>query len=116
MTTATHNASAPKAAGKGSAASLSTTTANALDTAVASTMETHPAWATISSFPALLSVGVLFHQLRVRNLLALQTGQIIGTSWNCSDDVPLRLGGVQLAWGEFDVQNGRIALRLTHLV
>jgi len=114
MTTATHNASAPKVTGKGSLGSLATTP-SAPDAVGPRTMETHPAWATISSFPALLSVGVPFHQLRVRDLLRLQAGQVISTTWKCSDDVPLRLGGVQLAWGEFDVQNGRIVLRLTHL-
>ncbi|HEY5056800.1 MAG TPA: FliM/FliN family flagellar motor C-terminal domain-containing protein [Acidobacteriaceae bacterium] len=90
-------------------------TTNTLDASDVPAMETHPAWATISSFPTLLTVGVPLHQLRVRDLLALQAGQIIGTSWNISDDVPLSLGSVQLAWGEFDVQNGSIALRLTHL-
>jgi hypothetical protein len=78
-------------------------------------VESHPAWPAISCFPTLLAVAIPLCGLRVRDLIALRPGQIAGTTWNFTDDVPLATGSLQLAWGEFDVLNGNIAFRLTRL-
>ena len=52
---------------------------------------------------------------RVRDLLALKQGLHISTVWPSSEDVPLSTGGAQLAWGEFEVVEQRMAIRLTRL-
>ena len=78
-------------------------------------LESHPAWPVISSFPVLLSVAVPLRELRVRDLIAIRPGQIVSTAWNLTDDLPLATGPLQLAWGELDVLNGNIAFRLTRL-
>lgn len=78
-------------------------------------LESHPAWPAISAFPTLLGVAIPAHELRVRDLLVLRPGQLIVTAWNCTDAVPLAVGPLRLAWGEFDVLNEKIAFRLTRL-
>jgi len=35
--------------------------------------------------------------------------------WVASEEVPLKVGALQLGWGEFELMNGRMALRLTRL-
>ena len=78
-------------------------------------LDSHPAWPAISRFPALLAVAIPVREFRVRDLLALRAGQIIATPWNSTDDVPLTTATLHLGWGEFDVLNDKISLRLTRL-
>ena len=52
---------------------------------------------------------------RVRNLLALDPGQVIETAWAHGEDMPLAAGEVQLAWSEFEVVESKLAVRLTRL-
>jgi flagellar motor switch protein FliN/FliY len=106
------NLIAQQASEKGTVATDLMVAATALDT---SAMESHPAWTVISQFPTALSVSIPLHNLRVRDLLHLQSGQIVRTSWNCGGDVPLSIGALQIAWGEFDLLNGDIALRIVRL-
>jgi len=81
----------------------------------ATSLDSHPAWPVIASFPTLLAVAIPLRELRVRDLLALCPGQIVTTPWNLTDDLPLATGPLRLAWGELDVLNGNIALRITRL-
>jgi hypothetical protein len=52
---------------------------------------------------------------RVRNLLALEPGQVIETQWAHGEDLPLAAGDVQLAWSEFEVVDSELAVRVTRL-
>lgn len=81
----------------------------------AAAMEDHSAWPMASRLPVLLSVSIPLNRLRVRDLLNLTPGQTIRSSWPLTEDVPLRVGQVQLAWGEFEVVDRRMALRLARL-
>jgi flagellar motor switch protein FliN/FliY len=54
-------------------------------------------------------------EFRVRNLLALQPGQLIESQWGNGEDVPLASGEVQLAWSEFEVIDSQLAVRITRL-
>ncbi len=54
-------------------------------------------------------------RFRVRDLLSLAKGQVFETVSPDTEDVPIRFGNVQLGWGEFEVVEQRIALRLTRL-
>ena len=62
-----------------------------------------------------LDISIPIRQFRVRNLLALEAGQVIETRWGNAEDLPLAVGDVQLAWCEFEVVNNRLAVRLTRL-
>jgi len=71
--------------------------------------------APLARLPVELEVSVEIEKFRVRNLLALEPGQVIETRWVQGDDVPLRSGDVQLAWSEFEVVDTQLAVRITRL-
>jgi flagellar motor switch protein FliN/FliY len=62
-----------------------------------------------------LEVAVPAREFRVRNLLALEQGQVIETQWAHGEDLPLSAGNVQLAWSEFEVVDAQLAVRVTRL-
>lgn len=65
--------------------------------------------------PVEVGVAVPVRKFRVRNLLALDRGQVIETQWLDGDDLPLEAPGVQLAWTEFEVIDRTLAVRITRL-
>ena len=62
-----------------------------------------------------LDVAIPLREFRVRNLLALEPGQVIRTYWHQGEDLPLAARGAQLAWSEFEVIDSRLAVRVTRL-
>ena len=70
----------------------------------------------LSRLPVELDVAVPVEDFRVRNLLALEPGQVIETRWANGRDMPLCSGEVQLAWSEFEVIDAQLAVRVTQLV
>lgn len=69
----------------------------------------------VARLPVELDVVVPVESFRVRNLLALRPGEVIESQWNYGEDVPLTAGDVQLAWSEFEVIDGQLAVRITRL-
>jgi flagellar motor switch protein FliN/FliY len=69
----------------------------------------------VARLPVMLGVGVPVREFRVRNLLALEPGQVIETQWAEGEDMPLASGAVQLAWSEFEVVDSQLAVRITRL-
>ena len=69
----------------------------------------------LSLLPVELDVAVPVREFRVRNLLALDRGQVIETQWGQGEDVPLASGEVQLAWSEFEVVESQLGVRVTRL-
>jgi len=69
----------------------------------------------LARLPVELDAAIPIQDFRVRNLLALEPGQVIPTKWSNGDDVPLCAGDVQLAWSEFEVVDTTLAVRLTRL-
>jgi hypothetical protein len=80
-----------------------------------SRIEQHGQWIVLAKLPLKLMVGVPLHGFKVRDLLALRPGVTVTSAWQSSEDVPLTVGGVQLAWSEFEVVEQRMAIRLTRL-
>jgi flagellar motor switch protein FliM len=78
-------------------------------------MEEHAAWPMIGRLPVAMNVAIPVRGVKVRDLLNLRHGKIIGTSWAVTDDIPLKAGALQLCWGEFEVVERKMALRLTRL-
>jgi flagellar motor switch protein FliN/FliY len=78
-------------------------------------MEEHPAWPMISRLPVMLAVRIPLSRFKVCNLLALKAGQTIESVWAVTEDVPLKVGMLQVSWGEFEVVEQSMALRLTRL-
>jgi len=77
-------------------------------------IEEHPYWETLSQLRVTLRAGVGLG-FRVRDLLALKEGQVFESLSPATDDVPVKVGQAQLGWSEFEVQEQRMALRLTRL-
>ena len=69
----------------------------------------------VSRLPVELDVAIPVREFRVRNLLALEPGQLIETQWGHGEDMPLAAGEVQLAWSEFEVIDLQLAVRVTRL-
>jgi flagellar motor switch/type III secretory pathway protein FliN len=65
--------------------------------------------------PVQLNVGIPIRDFRVKNLLVLEPGSLIESSWVPGEDVPVASGEVQLAWSEFEVVDTQLAVRLTRL-
>jgi len=72
--------------------------------------------APMARLPVELEVSVPVREFRVRTLLALELGQVLGTEWAPGEDMPLLSGDVQLAWSEFEVVDSQLAVRVTRLV
>ena len=79
------------------------------------TIEDHPDWPLLQRLPIRLTAGVPLPRFRVKDLLALRPGQMLTSAWLSTDDVPLKIGAVQLSWSEFEVVEQRMAIRLTRL-
>lgn len=71
--------------------------------------------AVVRRLPVELDVAVPVRGFRVRNLLALEPGQLVESGWGHGEDVPLAAGDVQLAWSEFEVVDTVMAVRVTRL-
>ena len=69
----------------------------------------------IGRMPVEVDVVVPVRDFRVRNILALEPGQVIESQWNPGNDVPLTAGEVRLAWTEFEVIEDQLAVRVTRL-
>ena len=63
----------------------------------------------------LLTVKIPLPGISLRQLGALAVGEVIVSDWPASEEVPLYASNVALSWGEFEVVEGSIAVRLTRL-
>jgi flagellar motor switch protein FliM len=80
-----------------------------------SRIEEHPAWEILSAMRMRMRAEVPLSHFTVRKLLALAEGQVFETMAPDTEDVPVRVGQVQMGWSEFEVVEQRMALRLTRL-
>lgn len=62
-----------------------------------------------------MDVMVRVHGMRVRDLLALEKGTVVETVHEHTQDVPAECGGAVLVWGEFEVLDQKLAVRITRL-
>ena len=78
-------------------------------------IEEHPSWQTLAQLRVTMRAGVALNGFRVKDLLAMKEGQVFETVSPATEDVPARVGRVQLGWSEFEVAQQRMSLRLTRL-
>jgi len=79
------------------------------------TIEEHPEWPLLSRIPIRLIAGIPLPNFRVKDLVGLKAGKLVSSQWSSTDDVPLKIGSVQLSWSEFEVVEQQMAVRLTRL-
>ena len=72
-------------------------------------------WARAELLPCLLTVEISVPRFTVADLVHLERGRVIATSWTVGQDVPLRVNGELIAWSEFEVVQNHLAVRLTEL-
>jgi flagellar motor switch/type III secretory pathway protein FliN len=73
-------------------------------------------WPAIEWLPVQISISLPIPRFRVRDLLALDSGQVIATDWPNGDDLPLSVDQVQLAWVEMESVEQEMAVRITRLL
>lgn len=78
-------------------------------------IEEHPAWCVLARLPITMTAEIALGRFKVRDLLGLAQGQVFESVSPDTEDVPLKVGSVQLGWTEFEVVEQKIALRLTRL-
>jgi flagellar motor switch/type III secretory pathway protein FliN len=74
-----------------------------------------PRWQPVLGLACQLTVDLPLPGFKVSDLLRLQTGMVVGTSWPVGHDVPLLVNGTLIGWSEFEVVGNHLAVRLTEL-
>jgi flagellar motor switch/type III secretory pathway protein FliN len=80
-----------------------------------SRIEEHASWPMLSQLRLAMTASVVLKGFKVRDLLKLRPGQVVESVWPETEDVPLIIGQVQVAWSEFEVVEQRLVVRLTRL-
>jgi flagellar motor switch/type III secretory pathway protein FliN len=78
-------------------------------------IERHASWPMLSQLRMSMTAGIVLKGFKVRDLLRLEPGQVVESAWPETEDVPLCVGQVQVAWSEFEVMDQRLVVRLTRL-
>ncbi|MFC6644291.1 FliM/FliN family flagellar motor C-terminal domain-containing protein [Granulicella cerasi] len=77
--------------------------------------EANEQWPVLQNLHVPLSVRVPLRTLSLKELRALQPGDILSSEWMASEEVPMFAGTVPLSWCEFAVVEGLMAARLTRI-
>ena len=72
-------------------------------------------WPMLMQVPVPMTVKIPLQAISLRGLAGLGVGEVIVSGWAASEEVPLYASNVALSWGEFEVVDGAIAVRLTRL-
>lgn len=75
-----------------------------------------PRWEPLLGLSCELSVQLPVSHLTVAGFLDLRVKRIVRLEWPVSADVPVWVNGVQIAWGEFEVLEKSLAVRLTEML
>lgn len=73
-------------------------------------------WPEALELPCELSVALKVPQFTIRDLLALGMNSLVNTHRREGAHVPVMVNGVMIAWAEFDVIDGKLAVRMTEMV
>jgi len=72
-------------------------------------------WAHVLSLNCDLTVDLPLPGFKLADLLQLEKRTVIDSHWRAGEDVPLRVNGELIAWGEFEVASNQLAVRITEL-
>jgi flagellar motor switch protein FliN/FliY len=73
-------------------------------------------WPEALELPCELSVALAVPNFTIRDLLSLSVNSLVDTRRREGAHVPVMVNGVMVAWAEFDVIDGRLAVRMTEMV
>ena len=72
-------------------------------------------WRPTLQLPCGIEVELPIHDYRVGNAVQLAEGRILDTQWKVGRDLPLFVNRQLVAWVEFEVLAGKLAVRVTEL-
>jgi len=72
-------------------------------------------WAPVLHLHCELTIDLPLERVKVRDLMRLASGSVLTTPWRLTRDVPLRINGTLVGWGEMEASGNRLAVRLTEL-
>lgn len=72
-------------------------------------------WRPMLDLPCRLTVDLALPGVSVEDFLALAAGSVLNTHWGVARDLPLKINGVLIGWGELEEANNRLAIRVTEL-
>jgi len=72
-------------------------------------------WEPVMTLPCRFTVALLLPNFKVDDFLRLRPGSVINTGWGIGRDVPLRVNGILIGWGELEGAGSRMAVRVTEL-
>jgi len=72
-------------------------------------------WRPVFELPCQLTVDLPLPGFKLADFLKFQVGSVVATRWRITQDVPLRINGMLIAWAEFEGGGRRLAVRLTEL-
>ena len=78
-------------------------------------IESHTAWHVLARVPQTVTALIPLPQFTMHDLLTMEKGLVIESSVLTTDMIPIRIGQVRVAWGEFEVVEHALALRVTKL-
>jgi len=73
-------------------------------------------WPEALELPCQLSVAFEVPHFTIRDLLSLRVNSLVDTKRREGAHVPVIVNAVMVAWAEFDVIDGRLAVRMTEMV
>jgi flagellar motor switch protein FliN/FliY len=73
-------------------------------------------WPEALELPCRLCVGIEVPHFTIRDLLSLTVNSLVDTRRREGAHVPVLVNGVMVGWAEFDVIDGRLAVRMTEMV
>jgi len=76
----------------------------------------HEIWPEVLELPCHLSVAIEVPHFAVRDLLSLAPNSLVDTERREGAHVPVVVNEVMVGWAEFDVIDGRLAVRMTEMV
>ena len=72
-------------------------------------------WTEALWLPCRLTVDLPIPQFTIGDLMRLDVKSVVDSLWAESGDLPIRVNGQLIGWGEFEVVGDRLAVRLTEL-
>jgi flagellar motor switch protein FliN/FliY len=73
-------------------------------------------WPEAMELPCQLHVALEVPHFTVRDLLSLRVNSLVDTQRREGAHVPVLVNSVMVGWAEFDVIDGRLAVRMTEMV
>jgi flagellar motor switch/type III secretory pathway protein FliN len=72
-------------------------------------------WDQVKNLACVFTVDIRLPEFRVGDVIELRRETVVNSLWRVGADVPLRVNGVLIAYGEFEVVQNHLAVRLTEL-